>query len=221
MAWSPPLGWGVGQCRPAWLAAAMAWHAAAGPRSPPCHAAFCCCMSCLVMSRSAVPCHALRHPPSCPMLQADDGEFVALVNKHTFNLGTLGILLGLLTKLEGAHVGPPWHAKPGVMEAAVGGCHECFGRRFHLRLLCATFPVLQSCPSRTATTCLPRDHRSARSPCCGARMGRVLPLMAPSLRCPYCLGPCPLHGCDAGDSAGAQQLAAPHCCMPPAGPCAR
>ncbi|KAI7842300.1 hypothetical protein COHA_003941 [Chlorella ohadii] len=31
---------------------------------------------------------------------ADDGEFVALASKHTFNLGTLGILLGMLGQLE-------------------------------------------------------------------------------------------------------------------------
>ena len=33
--------------------------------------------------------------------QADDGEFVALATKHTFNLGTLGILLGMLVQLQG------------------------------------------------------------------------------------------------------------------------
>jgi hypothetical protein len=31
---------------------------------------------------------------------ADDGEFVAVASKHTFNLGTLGILLGMLSQLQ-------------------------------------------------------------------------------------------------------------------------
>lgn len=40
-------------------------------------------------------------PCALPTVQADDGEFVALASKHTFNLGTLGILLGMLGQLEG------------------------------------------------------------------------------------------------------------------------
>lgn len=63
---------------------------------------------CKSHQQSLVSCHfhaccPADAPPWLPHCahQADDGEFVALATKHTFNLGTLGILLGMLGHLQG------------------------------------------------------------------------------------------------------------------------
>ena len=58
----------------------------------------CSCCFCLPdMLSAALTCHCLPAClPACPLLPAEDGEFVPLASKHNFNLGTLGMLLGML-----------------------------------------------------------------------------------------------------------------------------
>lgn len=66
-----------------------------------------------------MPAARLIEPPRAPLCahQADDGEFVALATKHTFNLGTLGILLGMLGHLQGG-----WAAGCGCGGKAAACC---------------------------------------------------------------------------------------------------
>ena len=115
--------------------------------------------------------------------QADDGDFVPLSNKHSFNLGTLGILLGMLGELQGEQTVPGWLLGMGcsvrVMACMLhaGTSHALPVRlcmccsKLKLRTSLPPTAAAQSCPSCTATTCSARDRRSVPLPCCGALGG--------------------------------------------------